>query len=95
MVQVSEAAKRQLKAVLDERKLPPDRFLRLAVPPEWEGEGDFGIVIDGRGGADTSVTLDGKTVLVVGPEVGERIPNSLLDFKKNAPEGPRFTLDVY
>ena len=94
MVQVSEAAKRQLKVLLEERKLPPDRFLRLTVPPAWTGEGDFGIVIDGRGGADTSVTLDGKTVLVVGPDVVEQIPNAMLDFKK-APGGPRFTLDVY
>ncbi len=94
MVQISEAAKRQLKVLLDERKLAPDRFLRLTVPPAWTGEGDFGIVIDGRGGGDTSITLDGKTVLVFGPDVAERIPNSALDFKK-APEGPRFTLDVF
>lgn len=94
MVQISEAAKRQLRVLLDERKLAPDRFLRLTVPPAWTGEGDFGIVIDARGGADTSVTLDGKTVLVVGPDVVEQIPNAMLDFKK-APEGPRFTLDVY
>ena len=94
MVQISEAAKRQLKVLLDERKLAPDRFLRLTVPPAWTGEGDFGIVIDARGPADTSITLDGKTVLVVGPDVAEHIPNSALDFKK-APEGPRFTLDVY
>ncbi len=94
MVQISEAAKRQLKVLLGERKLGPDRFLRLTVPPAWTGEGDFGIVIDGRGGADTSVTLDGKTVLVVGPDVAEEIPNAMLDFKKT-PDGPRFTLDVY
>ena len=94
MVQVSEAAKRQRKVLLEERKLAPDRFLRLTVPPTWTGEGDFGIVIDGRGGGDTSVTLDGKTVLVVGPDVVEQIPNSALDFKQG-PEGPRFTLDVY
>ena len=94
MVQVSEAAKRQLKVLLEERKLAPDRFLRLTVPPAWTGEGDFGIVIDARGGADTGVTLDGKTVLVVGPDVVEQIPKAMLDFKKT-PDGPRFTLDVY
>ncbi len=94
MVMVSEAAKRQLKLLLEERKLAPDRFLRLTVPAAWTGEGDFGIVVDGRGGGDTSITLDGKTVLVVGPDVVEQIPNAALDFKK-APEGPRFTLDVY
>ena len=94
MVQVSGAAKRRLKVVMEERELPPDKFLRLAVPPSWTGEGDFGIVVDSRGVADTSVTLDGKTVLVVGPEVAEAIPNSALDFK-TTPQGARFTLDVY
>ncbi|MCH8847755.1 MAG: hypothetical protein IIC32_02115 [Chloroflexi bacterium] len=94
MVQISEAAKRQLRVLVDERKLGPDRFLRLTVPPAWTGEGDFGIVVDARGGADTGVTLDGKTVLVVGPDVVEQIPNAMLDFKKT-PDGPRFTLDVY
>lgn len=94
MVQISEAAKRQLKVLMVERKLAPDRFLRLTVPPAWTGEGDFGIVVDARGGADTGVTLDGKTVLVVGPDVVEQIPNAMLDFKKT-PDGQRFTLDVY
>ena len=94
MVQISEAAKRQLRVLVDERKLGPDRFLRLTVPPAWTGEGDFGIVVDARGGADTGVTLDGKTVLVVGPDVVEQIPNAMLDFKKT-PDGRRFTLDVY
>ena len=94
MVQISEAAKRQLRVLVDERKLTPDRFLRLTVPPAWTGEGDFGIVVDARGGADVGVTLDGKTVLVVGPDVVEQIPNAMLDFKKS-PDGPRFTLDVY
>ena len=94
MVQVSEAAKRQMKLVMEERKLPPGKFLRLAVPPSWTGEGDFGIVVDSRGVADTSVTLEGKTVLVIGPEVAEAVPNAALDFKKT-PKGARFTLDVY
>ena len=94
MIQVTDAAKRQLKAVTEERKLPPGKFLRLTVPPAWSGEGDFGIVIDDRGSADVAVTLDGRTVLLVGPETTERVLNSVLDFK-TPPDGPRFTLDVY
>ena len=43
---------------------------------------------------DRSITLGNKTVLVVGPEVAEAIPNAVLDYKTPA-DGPRFTLDVY
>jgi hypothetical protein len=92
--QVTESAKRQLNAVAQQRGLDPGRFLRLALPPVWTGEGDFGIVIDSRGAADVDISYKGRPVLLIEQEMAERLAASVLDFKE-PPEGPRFTLDVY
>ncbi len=94
MIEVTDAAKQQLSQVTLERGLGLGRFLRLAVPPAWEGEGDFGIVIDEMGAMDSSIVHEGQTVLLMGPDVAERIPNSLFDYRLDPP-GPRFTLDVF
>ena len=68
--------------------------MRLAIPPAWTGEGDFGIVVDARGGMDVAITYEGKTVLLIERAVAENLVTSELDFKTPA-GGPRFTLDVY
>lgn len=94
MIEVTDAAKKQLRTVTDERELGLGRFLRLAVPPVWTGDGDFGIVIDALGAMDVNITEGGKTVLLIGPELTEASSKSILDFKTDDP-GPRFTLDVY
>ena len=94
MIEVTEAAKEQLQTIIEERELPPGRFLRLTVPPAWTGEGDFGIVVDDRGSSDLAITLNGVTVLVIGPEMADGVQRSKLDCKAS-PDGPRFTLDVY
>ena len=65
MVTVTNRAKQELKRVGERLDLEMGKFLRLATPPMWVGEGDFGIVIAEE-----------------------------LDFKE-APEGARFTLDVF
>jgi hypothetical protein len=94
MFRITISAKRQLRDIAEGRSLEPGRYLRLAVPPEWAGEGDFGIVIDGLSPLDTEVEYQGKTVLLVGPSVDERLPDAVLDYKR-APSQPRFTLDVF
>ncbi len=94
MLQVTDAAKAQLSAIAQHRELDPNQFLRLAVPPVWTGEGDFGVVIDEIAVLDRTVEWDGHTVLLIAPEVAEKLSNAVLDFKE-PPDGPRFTLDVY
>lgn len=94
MLRITISAKRQLRDIAGERSLEPGRYLRLAVPPEWAGEGDFGIVIDGLSPLDTQVDYQGRTVLLVGPGVDERLPNAVLDYKR-PPAPARFTLDVF
>ena len=94
MLEVTDAAKRQLGEVTKARGLDPGKFLRLAVPPVWTGNGDFGIVIDARGVMDVAVAHDGRTVLLIEQEIAEKMGRAVLDFKP-PPDGPRFTLDVY
>jgi Fe-S cluster assembly iron-binding protein IscA len=94
MLDASDAAKQQLKDIAAQRQLDPGKFLRLAVPPVWTGDGDFGIVVDDRGAMDTVVKLEGHTVLLIEREVANQMSKSVLDYKVT-PQGMGFTLDVY
>lgn len=95
MLTVTETARAELLRLAAERGLEPGRLLRLAVPPVWTGEGDWGIVIDRRGAADVAFARDGATALVVERETADVLANSTLDFKREGVPSPRFTLDVY
>ncbi len=95
MLEVTPEARRQLKVIAQERSLEPGKLLRLAVPPVWTGEGDWGIVIDQRGVADAAYAHDGATVLVVEEAVAESLANAVLDYKTEGAPSPRFTLDIY
>ncbi len=92
--QATDEAKRQLRLTADGRDLDPGSYLRLAIPPSWTGEGDFGIVIDSRGPGDVSISWEGRPVLLIEREVADQLARSILDFK-DTPAGKGFTLDVY
>lgn len=94
MLTVTAAAKRQLKAILDERRLGAGRCLRLAIPPAWPGPGDFGIVIDEEKSDDVSFTLRGAKILLIKQDLAPQLSTSALDYKET-PHGKAFTLDVY
>ena len=95
MLTVTETACAELKKVADARALEPGRLLRLAVPPVWTGQGDWGIVIDQRGAADIAYAHEGATVLVVEEVVADSLANAVLDYKTRGVPSPRFTLDIY
>ena len=94
MVTVTDAAKEELRRILV--ALSPDlgKCLRLAIPPAWDGPGDFGIVVDVEGDGDHTVELDGLKLLLVDTLLTERLMDSVLDFK-DTPGGSAFTLDVF
>ena len=94
MVTVTDTAKRELKRILETRSLAPGKALRLAVPPIWTGEGDFGIVIDEAETEGVMVNYEGLPVLLIDMELMEQLKSSVLDFK-DSPEGLKFTLDVF
>ncbi|HAL49066.1 MAG: hypothetical protein FI707_08135 [SAR202 cluster bacterium] len=94
MLKITPAARKELKRIVDDRKLDVGRCLRLAIPPAWTGAGDFGIVIDGEKGGDRSVLVRGVKVLLLDEHLLEKLASSKLDFKES-PQGIGFTLDVY
>ena len=94
MVTVTDSAKRELMRILETRSLAPGKALRLAVPPVWTGEGDFGIVIDEAETEGVMVNYEGSPVLLIDTELIEQLQNAVFDFK-DSPEGLKFTLDVF
>lgn len=93
-VRVTASAMGEFRRLRENLALEPGQHLRLATPPTWIGEGDFGIVIDEERPGDHAEEVDGEKVLLVGEEVTEHLGEAVLDFKET-PEGTRFTLDVY
>ena len=94
LVTVTDAAKEELRRILLNLNLDPDKCLRLAMPPTWNGPGDFGIVTDVVVDEDHVVELDGLKLLLVNPLLAERLSDSVLDFK-NPPDGAGLTLDIF
>ncbi len=91
---VTDIAKTELKRILATRSLDPDKYLRLAIPPTWDGPGDFGIVIDVEGYGDQFIEVDGIRLLALDPTLVERLAGAVLDFKESS-DGAGFTLDVF
>ena len=94
MLTVTDEAKRELKNIVDGRRLGTGRCLRLAIPPAWPGPGDFGIVIDNEKSDDLTVTLRGTKILLLSQQLAPQMSTSVLDYKET-PQGMGFTLDVY
>lgn len=94
MLQITDAAKDELKTILASRALPEGRFLKLAVKPEWTGPGDFGVVIDMEKGGEIFFEHEGTVVLAIDPGLAENLDQSVFDFKQT-PQGAGFTLDVH
>jgi len=94
MLEVTDSARSELRRIIQTRALPPGRYLKLAVKPEWTGPGDFGIVIDDEKGGEIFFESDGQPVLAVDPGLAENLERSVFDFK-DTERGAGFTLDVY
>jgi len=94
MFEVTVAAKDELRNILDTRSLPPGRYLKLAIKPEWTGAGDFGVVIEVEKGGEVFYEHEGQVVLAVDPGLAENLESSVFDFKDTS-QGAGFTLDVY
>ena len=94
MVTVTERAKEQLRRVLETTEIDPGKHLRLTTPPVWQGEGDFGIVIDQQLEEDYVVSSEGITLLLLDAGLVDHLSTAVLDFKDSA-GGARFTLDVF
>ena len=90
MIEITDKAKEELRRVLGGYDLDEGKGFRLATPPVWEGEGDFGIVIDEGRDRDHVVEHEGVELLRIDPGTAEHLAKAVMDFKES-----RFTLDVY
>ncbi len=94
MITVTDKAKEELKRMVETRRMEPDKFLRLAIPPVWTGDGDFGIVIDSEKEDDHVVEHEGAKVLLVEGGLLGYLETAVFDFRES-PEGVGFTMDIY
>ncbi|MBI4312775.1 MAG: hypothetical protein HY681_13490 [Chloroflexi bacterium] len=94
MLTVTNAAKDELKRIQETRGLAPGKCLRLVTPPQWVGEGDFGIGIDDAREDDLVVEHGEVKVLLVDFDLRQKLEKAVLDFKQT-PRGAGFTLDVF
>jgi Fe-S cluster assembly iron-binding protein IscA len=94
MVTVTDTAIEELVRVASVTRMGPNQYLRLATPPLWQGDGDFGIVTDGERTNDHIVEHEGSPLLLIDEVLAEQLSKSVFDFKES-PQGRGFTLDVY
>ncbi len=90
MIEITDEAKKELRRVLSSYDFEAGKGFRLATPPVWEGEGDFGIVIDVERDRDHVIEHEGVELLRLDPGTAEHLAKAVMDFKES-----RFTLDVY
>jgi len=91
---VTPSAKDELKRMAEARAMPQGKYFRLATPPTWTLEGDFGIVLDEDRVGDMQVDHEGAVVLLVDPDLARQLMNATFDFVAS-PQGMRFKLDVH
>ncbi|MBI2171524.1 MAG: hypothetical protein HYU30_05830 [Chloroflexi bacterium] len=94
MLTVTKAAMAELKRIRDARSLAPGKCLRLVTPPQWVGEGEFGVGIGDEGEDDYVVKHLGAKVLLVDWDLRQKLERAVLDFKQT-PAGVGFTLDIF
>ena len=79
MLQITDRAARQLKAVLSEADCADNACFRLGVK-----DNRLQIVIDQERPGDTPIGFEGETLAVVDPKAASRFFNRKLDFKEQS-----------
>ena len=90
MIEITDSAREELHRMMGGYDFEEGQGFRLATPPVWEGQGDFGIVIDVARDRDHVIEYEGVAVLLLDPGTTEHLAKAVMDFKES-----RFTLDVY
>jgi hypothetical protein len=74
MMSITEAAVAQLDRVRASAKVPEETCFRIA-----EEEGDFNLLWDRARPGDTTLSHNGRTILVLDSEVAPRLDDKMLD----------------
>ena len=89
-MKISEKAIKELVKLRSEKVKDPTKTLKIVTFPLWQGEGDFGIVIDVSRDRDQVIKYQDREILWLDPGTTEHLDKSKFDFKDG-----RFTLDVF
>ncbi len=94
-MKISDKAKQELLKIRTDRLKDPTKTLKIVTFPLWQGEGDFGIVIQER--FDTDVIIkdeNGLELLSVDAHISETVEKAALDFIV-VNNMPSFKIDIY
>jgi len=94
MITVTNKAKIKLREMKEDGTVKKGKHLRLATPPTWTGEGDFGLVLDIERMGDAKISEGDVILLLIDPALNHGDDQRILDFKET-PDGSRFSLDIY
>ncbi|MAW66735.1 MAG: hypothetical protein CL708_02605 [Chloroflexi bacterium] len=94
-MKISDKAKQELLKIRTDRLKDPTKTLKIVTFPLWQGEGDFGIVIQEK--FDTDVIIkdeNGSELLSVDAHISETVEKAALDFIV-VNNMPSFKIDIY
>ena len=94
-MKISDKAKQELLKIRTDKLKDPTKTLKIVTFPLWQGEGDFGIVIQER--FDTDVIIkdeNGSELLSVDAHISETVEKAALDFIV-VNNMPSFKIDIY
>jgi Fe-S cluster assembly iron-binding protein IscA len=86
VIEITDAAKKELKRILNENTQDPAMVLRLTATPE----GSLGLMLDNAAEGDNMIEHDGVKVLVVDGELGGMMNGVSMDVEETD-EGPMLT----
>ena len=94
-MKISDKAKQELLKIRTDRLKDPTKTLKIVTFPLWQGEGDFGIVIQERFDTDVIVKDEnGSDLLSVDAHISETVEKAALDFIV-VNNMPSFKIDIY
>jgi hypothetical protein len=94
-MKISNKAKSELLKLRSEKLKDPTKTLKIVTFPLWQGEGDFGMVIQER--FDTDIIIkdeEGSELLSVDAHLSETVEKASLDFIL-VDNMPSFKIDIY
>jgi hypothetical protein len=94
-MKISNKAKSELLKIRSEKLKDPTKTLKIVTFPLWQGEGDFGMVIQER--FDTDIIIkneEGSELLSVDAHISETVEKASLDFIL-VDNMPSFKIDIY
>ena len=94
-MKISEKAIKELVKLRSEKVKDPTKTLKVVTFPLWQGEGDFGIVIQER--FDTDIIIkdnNNNEIISIDAHISESVSKAKLEFKI-INKMPSFKIDIY